>query len=150
MLATRAGVGRQSATVRLRPGWGERRSIRAVIVARNDHAPTGWERSDQAGPGPALLVPVPVAGLVGFALLGLGLVVPTVISAAGGARLGSTEQVRLSHHAVDSGQPLDVVVARVRSSRAGCFSKSAVEPDEFDEPRLAAPGHRRTATLHAG
>ena len=48
-----------------------------------------------AGLGLALLVPVPVVGLVGFALLGIGLgpVVPTVISAAGGARLGSTEQV---------------------------------------------------------
>jgi fucose permease len=48
-----------------------------------------------AGLGLALLVPVPVVGLVGFALLGIGLgpVVPTVISAAGGARLGSTEEV---------------------------------------------------------
>lgn len=48
-----------------------------------------------AGLSLALLVPVPVVGLVGFALLGIGLgpVVPTVISAAGGARLGSTEQV---------------------------------------------------------
>ena len=48
-----------------------------------------------AGLGLALLVPVPVVGLVGFALLGIGLgpVVPTVISASGGARLGSTEDV---------------------------------------------------------
>src|SRR4029079_19837187 len=43
----------------------------------------------------ALLVPVPGAGLVVFALLGIGLgpVVPTVISAAGGASLGTTEGV---------------------------------------------------------
>ena len=48
-----------------------------------------------AGLALALLVPVPAAGLVGFALLGIGLgpVVPTVISAAGGARLGTTEGV---------------------------------------------------------
>ena len=48
-----------------------------------------------AGLALALLVPVPGAGLVGFALLGIGLgpVVPTVISAAGGARLGTTEGV---------------------------------------------------------
>ena len=43
----------------------------------------------------ALAVPQPVAGIVGFALLGLGLgpVVPTVVSAASGARLGSVEGV---------------------------------------------------------
>jgi MFS family permease len=48
-----------------------------------------------AGLAFALLVPVPGAGLVGFALLGIGLgpVVPTVISAAGGASLGTTEGV---------------------------------------------------------
>ncbi|MFI5051119.1 MAG: MFS transporter, partial [Gaiellales bacterium] len=48
-----------------------------------------------AGLALALLVPVPGAGLVGFALLGIGLgpVVPTVISAAGSARLGTTEGV---------------------------------------------------------
>jgi MFS family permease len=48
-----------------------------------------------AGLGLALLVPVPGVGVIGFALLGIGLgpVVPTVISAAGGARLGSTEEI---------------------------------------------------------
>ena len=48
-----------------------------------------------AGLALALLVPVPAVGLVGFALLGIGLgpVVPTAISAAGGAGLGTTEGV---------------------------------------------------------
>jgi MFS family permease len=46
-----------------------------------------------AGLAVVLAAPVPGAGLVGFALLGIGLgpVVPIVISAAGGARLGTTE-----------------------------------------------------------
>jgi fucose permease len=43
----------------------------------------------------ALLVPSSAAGLLGFALLGAGIapIVPTVISAAGGARLGTPEGV---------------------------------------------------------
>ncbi len=43
----------------------------------------------------ALLVPRPATGLIGFGLLGLGLgpVVPTVVSAAAGAGLGSDESV---------------------------------------------------------
>jgi fucose permease len=43
----------------------------------------------------ALLVPASVTGLLGFALLGAGIapIVPTVISAAGGARLGTPEAV---------------------------------------------------------
>ncbi len=43
----------------------------------------------------ALLIPTSAAGLVGFALLGAGIapIVPTVISAAGGARLGTPEAV---------------------------------------------------------
>jgi MFS family permease len=48
-----------------------------------------------AGLAIALAAPVPAAGLIGFALFGIGLgpVVPIVISAAGGARLGTTEGV---------------------------------------------------------
>jgi MFS family permease len=43
----------------------------------------------------ALLIPVPVTGVVGFTMLGAGLgpVVPTVVSAAAGADLGSLENV---------------------------------------------------------
>jgi MFS family permease len=43
----------------------------------------------------ALLIPHPAAGIVGFALAGAGLgpIVPTAVSAAGGARLGSLESV---------------------------------------------------------
>jgi MFS family permease len=48
-----------------------------------------------AGLAVALLFPIPVTGVVGFALLGAGLgpVVPTVVSAAAGAGLGSLENV---------------------------------------------------------
>ena len=43
----------------------------------------------------ALLFPIPVLGVIGFTLLGAGLgpVVPTVVSAAAGAGLGSLENV---------------------------------------------------------
>jgi MFS family permease len=48
-----------------------------------------------AGLAFALLFPIPVIGVVGFALLGAGLgpVVPTVVSAAAGAGLGALENV---------------------------------------------------------
>jgi fucose permease len=48
-----------------------------------------------AGLALALVVPIPATGVIGFTLLGAGLgpVVPTVVSAAAGAGLGSLENV---------------------------------------------------------
>jgi len=68
---------------RLAAGFGPVRLARAASVTAG------------LGLALALLVPTSAAGLLGFALLGAGIapIVPTVISAAGGARLGTPEAV---------------------------------------------------------
>ncbi len=68
---------------RLAAGFGPVRLARAASVTAG------------LGLALALLVPTSAAGLLGFALLGAGIapIVPTVISAAGGARLGTPEGV---------------------------------------------------------